>query len=423
MTEGINWVLQSIEGGVRAALCLAVISKLLYAGRADKRRMLPGAAGGMLIAAFTFPFSASVSVLYPKALEAVWTAVCAEKQRKTDFRMGLFVSIFYEIAVALWQFLLAAGMGILSGSPEFLDQGSLAGQAADWLIYILLAAAVWKTEKGLAAFALPGFIGCIMLSEQSRLPIAEESIDMWMILSVVLLMAVLVFRMNRQYEAEKELAAVKTEQAKLLERDYTALSDAYAVNAKLFHDFHNHIGALRQLLTHQKYEEALAYLEELQVPVRNMTDRIWTGDETVDYLINSKMAAAVSKEIAMQVQVEFPRHTNLGSADLCAILGNLLDNALEAAQKVKEPEKKEISLTIRRINQMLVLKVENTCNGYFEEKDGQLQTTKQEKGLHGWGLKSARTAAEKYDGTVRTNREGNRFYAVATLSFHGVNIQ
>lgn len=423
MTEGMVWVLQSIAGGIRAALCLLVISKLLHTGRTDKRSVAAGAAGGILITAFAFLFSASVPMLYPKALEAVWTAVCAGKRQKTDFRMGLFISIFYEIAVLLWQFLLAAGMGILFESEAFLDYGSFAGQAAEWLVYILLAAAVWGMEKGLSIIVLLGFIGCVTLSGQSRLPIDEESMGMWTILSVVLLMAVLVFRMNRQYEAEKELAAVKAEQARLLERDYTALNDAYAVNAKLFHDIHNHIGALRQMLMHQKYEEALVYLEELQAPVRDMTDRIWTGDETVDYLINSKMAAAVSKEIAMQVQVEFPRHTNVKSADLCAILGNLLDNALEAAQKVKEPEKREISLTIRRINQMLVLKVENTCNGYFEEKNGQLQTTKEEKGLHGWGLKSARTAAEKYDGTIRTNKEGNRFRAVATLSFHGVNIQ
>lgn len=80
----------------------------------------------------------------------------------------------------------------------------------------------------------------------------------------------LVFRMNRQYEVEKELARLISEQAELLERDYTTLNNAYAVNAKLFHDFHNHIGALRQLLSHEKYAEAVQYLDELQAPVQEM---------------------------------------------------------------------------------------------------------------------------------------------------------
>ena len=102
------------------------------------------------------------------------------------------------------------------------------------------------------------------------------------------MMSVLVFNINRHYEAEKELARLKSQQAELLEHDYTALNNAYAANAKLFHDFHNHIGVLRQLLSHKKTEEAVQYLDELQSPVQEMADAVWTGDETADYLINSK---------------------------------------------------------------------------------------------------------------------------------------
>ena len=260
----------------------------------------------------------------------------------------------------------------------------------------------------------------ITLSEQTTLVLSDDLLTMWTVLAVVLMMSVLVFALNRQYEMEKELADLKSSQADLLERDYTALNRAYAVNARLFHDFHNHIGVLRQFLSHERYTEAMQYLDELQVPVREMTDTVWTGDETADYLINSKMAAAVANGVRMQVKVEFPRHTNIKSADLCAILGNFLDNALEASAQVPAPDQRFIRLTIRRINQMLVIKAEN----YFSVlpirgKEG-LETTKTEEGMHGWGLKSARAAAEKYDGMVQTACEGDVFRAVATLSFCGV---
>lgn len=245
---------------------------------------------------------------------------------------------------------------------------------------------------------------------------------MWTILAVVLMMSILLFNMNRQYEVEKELAKLKSEQAALLERDYTALNQAYAVNAKLFHDFHNHIGVLRQLLSHQKTAEAIQYLDELQTPVQEITDTIWTGDETLDYLINSKAQAAQAGGIIYQVQVEFPRHTNLQSADLCAVLGNLLDNALEAVQQIPEKEERFIHLTIRRIHQMLVIKVENSCQAAPAENDGTLKTSKEENGLHGWGLKSAQTAAQKYEGTVQTFYKDGIFRAVATLSFQGISI-
>ena len=119
------------------------------------------------------------------------------------------------------------------------------------------------------------------------------------------------------------------------------------------------------------------------------------------------------------MQVEFPRNSDLRSADLCAILGNLLDNALEAVRRISERER-FISLTVRRINQMLVIKVENSAPPPAAEEDGTLKTVKEQNGLHGWGLKSVQTAAGKYDGLVQTGYSEGVFRAVVTLSFQGV---
>ena len=154
--------------------------------------------------------------------------------------------------------------------------------------------------------------------------------------------------------------------------------------------------------------------------MRNLTAAVWTGDETADYLINSKAAIAESSGVRFQSQVEFPRHTNIRSVDLCAILGNLLDNAIEAARQVSDRSDRMVTLTIRRIHQMLVIKVENSFAAMPVQENGQLKTTKTEGGLHGWGLKSAQTAAEKYDGMVQAGVSGKIFRAVATLSYQGM---
>ena len=421
-----------LTGCLRVTVCLFLTARLLPAEKPDKKSIAAGLYGAPAIG--VLQFLTGFPDFYRMALEAVWISACAGRRQRANFRMRLFVAIFYEIAVFFWQFLFMAGMGILLRSPDFLDEGTVNGQAAVWLLHILLSAlAVYLlksqniTEKGAFRFAAlaaaAGIITVITLSEQTVLAISDDTLTMWTILSVILMMSVLVFNMNRQYEMEKELARLKTEQAALLERDYTALNNAYAVNAKLFHDFHNHIGALRQLLAHEKYAEAVQYLDELKEPVREMADTVWTGDEAVDYLINSKAAMAAAGKIPLQVQVEFPRHASIQSADLCAILGNLLDNALEAVRQVTEPEQRFVRLTIRRINQMLVIKVENSFAASPIQENGRLQTTKTESGLHGWGLKSALTAAEKYEGTVQTTYAGNIFQAVVTLSYHGVTIE
>ena len=72
---------------------------------------------------------------------------------------------------------------------------------------------------------------------------------------------------------------------------------SYAANAKLFHDFHNHIEALYRYLEKDRTAEAVQYLESLRSPIEAVTQHLWVGDEVVDYLINSKFTLAASWEI------------------------------------------------------------------------------------------------------------------------------
>ena len=418
-------------GGVRIFVCQFLIFRLLSAKKPNQKQIAAAFAGMGVITVILFVLG--LSDFYRIILEVVWIAVCAARFQGAAARMSLFVGIFYEIAISFWQFLAAAWTGVLFHSPTFLDYNTGYGQIAVWLLHILLIAAalyLWKHpdmdgKDGFhfaSVIVVAGFLAVITLSQQSILLIADDTLDMWTILSVVLMMSVLIFNMNRQYEIEKEFAQVKSQQAELLECNYTTLNHAYSINARLLHDFHNHIGVLRHLLAHNKLEEAIQYLDGLQAPVKEMAHTIWTGDETVDYLINSKAKAAKDSGIKYQAQVEFPRRTNLRSADLCAILGNLLDNALEAARQTPE-DKRFVRLTIRRINQMLIIKVENSFSALPVKEDGELKTSKEGNGLHGWGLKSAQTAAEKYDGTVQTSYTGSTFRAVATLTYQGVSIE
>lgn len=431
MTDPFILFLNIAAGGVRIFVCQFLIFRLLSAKKPNQKQIAAAFAGMGVITVILFVLG--LSDFYRIILEVIWIAVCADRFQGAAARMSLFVGIFYEIAISFWQFLAAAWTGVLFHSPTFLDYNTGYGQIAVWLLHILLIAAalyLWKHpdmdgKDGFhfaSVIVVAGFLAVITLSQQSILLIADDTLDMWTILSVVLMMSVLIFNMNRQYEIEKEFAQVKSQQAELLECNYTTLNHAYSINARLFHDFHNHIGVLRHLLAHNKLEEAIQYLDGLQAPVKEMAHTIWTGDETVDYLINSKARAAKDSGIKYQAQVEFPRRTNLRSADLCAILGNLLDNALEAARQTPE-DKRFVRLTIRRINQMLIIKVENSFSALPVKEDGELKTSKEGNGLHGWGLKSAQTAAEKYDGTVQTSYTGSTFRAVATLSYQGVSIE
>lgn len=213
-------------------------------------------------------------------------------------------------------------------------------------------------------------------------------------------------------DTERELAELRAAQAESAEREQRRIAETYEANAKLFHDLHNHLSVLRRLLAQDKSAEAVAYLDSLQAPLSALTDRVWTGDEIVDVLIASKAQAAEAAGIRFTAEVEFPAHSNLRGADLCAILGNLLDNALEAAAQT---DARWLRLVMRRIGRTIVIKVENCAH------------PPQENCSHDEIRRAPRLGTGKrthsrcrYDGVVQTSYADGVFTAVATLSFEAI---
>ncbi len=400
---------------VRIILCLFFITR----EKPNIKALLISVAGAV-VSCVVLLFT-DMPLLYIPLCEVVAVLPCLEFSQNTDRRKSLFFCIMYQIGISLWTFIFGKALARLFGISEFSDRTSLWGPIPLWIVNIILIIAAVLMYKGreitirAASFAaVLAMFGVVAFSGNTA---SGDTTFTYLILSVILLTGIMVHRLSRQYEAEKELAELKEKQAELLERDYNVLNKAYSENAKTFHDMHNHIGAVRSLLTAEKYEKAIEYLDNLQKPISGIASTVWTGNETVDYLINSRISAAENEGICFETQIEFPKNTDIGGADLCAVLGNLLDNAFDAVRKDNRTENRRISLTIRRINCMLIIKVVNTFNGEINISGGKLKTTKTYGGLHGWGMESARTAAAKYDGTITTTAEDDIFTAVATLSF------
>lgn len=364
-------------------------------------------------------------------LEVLVAVGAATGFSKEIFKKNLGVAIICKIVAELSKFLLGVGAGMLTLDGTFIEENHLHHHILSILIGIaMILVAVVLLQRKKAEKKIPRRIGMyfamlllfllITISNQNRIEISHDVIYMWIMFAVSFFIMLVVSYVNEQYVMEKKLADLSASQVALLEKDYTDLNRAYAANAKMFHDFHNHIDMIRKLVTDEKYAETVAYLDELQAPILEMSNEKWTGLEAVDYLINGKIATAKEAQTDMKVQVEFPNHANLKDVDLCAIIGNLLDNAIEATRQVTDVKQRLISLTIRRINQMLIIKVENSYEAQLLQEAGQLKTTKKDGGLHGWGIQSVRAAAEKYDGTVQFSQENGIFRSVATLSFSGI---
>ncbi len=367
--------------------------------------------------------------LVSQGIEIILVTVISWYYLRKNVNYCLFLSFFYEVAIGLWDFLVQAGLGILFHSYNYVNGIAVESLVGIWIVRLIILGILIlyskKSEEPLwimrvtSIFAVLGLLGTLILSEQKIITLNEQKTGEWTILSMVWLISVLFNRLNHQREVEKNIIKLKQERAEILERDYLSLRCIYSDNAKLYHDLHNHIELIYQCLMEGENEEAKRYCENLRVPIYEISKIVRTGDKVVDHFINSKIAMAEQKNIRTKINVEYPHNTNIRNVDLIAILGNLLDNALEASEVAPE-DLRFINLTIRRINYMLIVKVEN---GY--EKDpvqikGTLRTTKTEDNFHGWGMKSIRTAAERYDGIMDVEYKNGIFKVVVMLAFQPI---
>lgn len=422
MMDWVQVISYLFTNELRLLLGLYLVAKLMDFPLEQKALLLTGA-GGCLA---TILQAVSLSTIGVMAVEVLVIAVAAWYYQRKKVNLCLFLAIFYEIGVGLWDFLFQACLGVLFRSENFIDSQAPEYLAGIWLVrLVMLGMAVFlakqqkksSTPSRLAsAAAMLGLFGAVTLSQQTILPLNDDQIGTWIILSMVLLFSALFYRLSRQREMELEIAQLKQDQSEILERNFQALRRTYESNSKLYHDLHNHIEAIYQCLTQGDIQEAVRYCEDLRTPVREISQNIWTGEKAIDYLISSKMALAEQEHIKTKVNIEYPHNTNIRSVDLTTILGNLLDNALEATEAATD-DLRFLNLTIRRINAMLIIKVENGYGNAPARNGGELETTKEDKTAHGWGLKSIQTAADRYDGTITTDYKNGIFQSVVTLSF------
>lgn len=411
---------------LRILLCLYLVSRLMDF-MLDKKTYFLAFFGGIFITAFyaaSLPTAAVMTAEIILLSAVTWYCLCAQLQ------ICLFLIFFYEIGITFWEFLISAWLGVLFDQKRFIEAGTIESLSGIWLVRILMlliTVLLFKkqhTRNGwlfrlTSIIAVLGLFGIVSLSQQSVLPFSDDQLIGWIVLSMILMFAILFYRMKCQHEMEAEITQLKQNQAEILERDYQTLSKSYADNAKLYHDLHNHIEAIYQCLMQGHVNTAIKYCEDLRTPVQEITQSVWTGDQTIDYLISSKITLAGQLEIRTKVNIEYPHNTNIRSVDLTTILGNLLDNAIEASETAAG-NLRFLNLTMRRINDMLIIKVENGCEEAPLLKNGMLQTSKKNKELHGWGIKSVLAATERYDGTLDTVYDNKVFQAVVTLSYYPI---
>lgn len=192
----------------------------------------------------------------------------------------------------------------------------------------------------------------------------------------------------------------------LINKQYAEVENMYRTMRGWRHDYHNHIQTMKAYLQMNKIDELEQYLNNLDKDLTTVDTVIKTGNVMVDAILNSKISLAKSKDINVNAKAIVPKELKILEIDLCVIIGNLLDNAIEACMKIDNPHDRFIRVYVDIFKEQLYISVQNS-NGGKIKKIGKTYHTTKESNSHGFGLIRVDNIVNKYNGYInRQNEEG-----------------
>lgn len=203
---------------------------------------------------------------------------------------------------------------------------------------------------------------------------------------------------------EKQLSSYQQE---LIETHYREVDNMYRQIRGWRHDYRNHIQTMEAYAASGDWDAICHYLDLLDEDLTTVDTVIKTGNAMTDAILNSKISLAKSKGITVHADAHIPVKLTSSEIDLCCILGNLFDNAIEASLALPE-EKRLIRIYMDMKNTQLYISFTNfTAGKKLTKTDGIFKTTKGEG--HGFGLVRMDAIIERLDGYINRASEDGAF--------------
>lgn len=203
---------------------------------------------------------------------------------------------------------------------------------------------------------------------------------------------------------DKQIASYQHE---LIETHYQEVDNMYRKMRGWRHDYRNHIQTMKAYAAAENWEALCHYLDLLDEDLTKVDTVIKTGNAMTDAILNSKISLAKSKGIEVVAETHIPVRLKSSEIDLCCIIGNLFDNAIEASVKLPE-ENRIIRVYMDMRGSQLYISFTNFTAGKKMKKVGKLFLSTKGEG-HGFGLVRIDSIVERLDGYINRNSEDGAF--------------
>ncbi len=279
----------------------------------------------------------------------------------------------------------------------------------------LTSKSILQIKKGewlliISVFLMSAFsLGMIHLVTQSI--VIDETDALMLTLSEIgffvlnMLCVFIILSLNKSNRIAEEYK-LKEQQLKHNIQYAESVRSQYREIRKMRHDMKQHLATVSALQMEGKFDAAQEYISNISNDLERIEMLIDVGNDFVNAILNSKLSIAKSKGIEV-ICSSSSQLSGINEYDLCNLIGNMLDNAIEAAEKVAENSVIEVSIISDK--HKVMIKVSNSIAKSVLSVNSALRTTKEESTLHGFGITSIRSIAEKYNGSADFYEENLTF--------------
>ena len=340
-------------------------------------------------------------------------------------KVKLFASIYFILIFFISETLFVGILAIMGyGNPSELlesNMGRILGMIGTkifdfWII--VYSCRIYKNKVKSLPFRywvliiLMPFLSAIILNQIFPANHSGNNVMIGYIISVcgVLYLNFSVFNYFESYDKQIRLATLE----QIMEREsenYRAIAGSYAEIRNIKHDLRNQVTVLNDLLKDNKYDEAKKHINQLYNDVEKVTSVCYTGNSAVDSIINLKGDYARSRNILFMSKIKV-NSIDFDTISVCRILGNALDNAIEACERI-DIDEKCVCIAMHQLDNKLIIEIENTS---LPVDVNNLITSKKNKEAHGIGMQSIRQTVENMNGYVSCNYENSYFSIKIVLS-------
>ncbi len=179
------------------------------------------------------------------------------------------------------------------------------------------------------------------------------------------------------------------------------------------HDMKNHLTVLKLLVDKNEHNKALKHIEQMTDAIITAKEYAQSGNIIIDSILNFKLQEAEQHGISVSLELSIPEQLSITSFDMSVILGNLLDNAINACSKLEKDKRLDVKIKYKKGR--LIIKISNTYNGDLNYMGDKLITSNEDKENHGMGIKNTKFALDKYNGEMEIEHTEDIFTVILLM--------